>query len=283
MAYKQSRLTMADDREILREIWEGKVPVCFQLAQEEVYTGEQPDPFFLLVPRLSYFPLVTDKVLRHMMKHVDPEHHGEMWLEFDGQPLKWHYPIGVLFDLYGMSTDLPWKLTVHFQNFPEEELLRCSSKEVVQSHFISVVKEADALKHRGQVINSMQKKDHSTLWAGFMNDKFDQFWSVNKRLMENSGEKAFMFVPFRIYRADQIPVQKLFKPCADSGESLTLRHLLKTAVPELMETDALISSRVLIQGIEPPLDTPVCWLSEHLSYPDNFLHICLMPRVEVES
>ena len=26
-----------------------------------------------------------------------------------------HYPIGVLFDLYGSSASLPWNLTVHFQ------------------------------------------------------------------------------------------------------------------------------------------------------------------------
>lgn len=55
------------------------------------------------------------------------------------------------------------------QNFPEEELLHCLGKEAVESHFMSVVKEADALKHRGQAINSMQKKDHKALWTGLMN------------------------------------------------------------------------------------------------------------------
>lgn len=53
---------MANDREILREIWEGKLPVCFQLDENEVYELQQPDPFYLMVPRLSYFPLVIDKV-----------------------------------------------------------------------------------------------------------------------------------------------------------------------------------------------------------------------------
>jgi hypothetical protein len=32
---------------------------------------------------------------------------------------------------------------------------------------------------------------------------------------------------------------------------------------------------VLVQGVSPSLDTPIQWLSEHLSYPDNFLHICV--------
>ena len=36
--------------------------------------------------------------------------------------------------------------------------------------------------------------------------------------------------------------------------------------------------RVLIQGIEGPRETPVQWLSEHLSHPDNFMHICVVKR-----
>lgn len=54
---------MANDREILREIWVGKLPICFRLNPEEVYEMQQPDPFYLMVPRLSYFPLVVDKVI----------------------------------------------------------------------------------------------------------------------------------------------------------------------------------------------------------------------------
>ena len=53
---------MANDREVLREIWQGKVPVCFSLDPEDVYNLQAPDPFYLMVPRLSYFPLCTDKV-----------------------------------------------------------------------------------------------------------------------------------------------------------------------------------------------------------------------------
>lgn len=35
--------------------------------------------------------------------------------------------------------------------------------------------------------------------------------------------------------------------------------------------------QVVIHGIEPLLETPLQWLSEHLSHPDNFLHICVVP------
>ena len=60
-------------------------------------------------------------------------------------------------------------LCVPTQNFPEDELLHCPSKEAVEAHFMGTVKEADALKHRSQVINGMQKKDHKQLWTGVQN------------------------------------------------------------------------------------------------------------------
>ncbi|CAH1996888.1 unnamed protein product [Acanthoscelides obtectus] len=95
-----------------------------------------------------------------------------MWLEYNGQPLKWQYPIGVLSDLLlGPDDLLPWNITVHFSKFPESEVYRFDSKEMVESYFMACLKEADVLKHRGQIASSMQKKDHNQLWLGLQNGK----------------------------------------------------------------------------------------------------------------
>ncbi|XP_013384929.1 autophagy protein 5-like [Lingula anatina] len=269
---------MAEDREILREIWDGRVPICFSLASDEIFTLEHPDPFFLLVPRQSYFPLATDRVQRTFLKHVDPDNHGEMWLEYESQPLKWHYPVGLLFDMYNTKGPLPWNITVHFQNFPEDELLHCPSRDAVEAHFMATVKEADSLKHRAQVINSMQKKDHKQLWTGLQNDKFDQFWTINRKLMERLGEEGFKYLPFRIHQPEKPFIQKLFKPVSDEGRLFTLADLLRETVPHIFadDTSDVLRCEVYIQGVNPPLETPVQWLSEHFSYPDNFLHIALV-------
>lgn len=53
---------MANDREVLRIIWEGQIPVCFQADADEVNGVRQPENFYLMISRLSYLPLVTDKV-----------------------------------------------------------------------------------------------------------------------------------------------------------------------------------------------------------------------------
>lgn len=52
---------MAHDREVLRMIWEGQIGICFQADRDEI-VGIKPEPFYLMISRLSYLPLVTDKV-----------------------------------------------------------------------------------------------------------------------------------------------------------------------------------------------------------------------------
>ncbi|KAI1294592.1 Autophagy protein 5 [Halotydeus destructor] len=271
---------MAQDREILREIWDGHLPVSFSMASEDVATMQQPDPYYVMVPRNSYFPLVIDKVVKNFTKHIS-EHQAnlnDLWLDFDGQPLKWHYPIGLLWDLYGADSSLPWNITIHFTKFPEEELVRCSTRSAIETVFISTIKEADTLKHRGDVMNSMQKKDHTQLWLGLQNDRFDQFWSVNKKLMERTAGKAFMSIPLRFYQQDVCGFhQVLVKPVTkETGDERTLRDLvLELSLCPPSNTDQSLEPRLIIHGIEPPLDTPLQWLSEHLSFPDNFLHLCI--------
>ena len=74
----------------------------------------------------------------------------------------------------------------------------------------------------------MLKKDHKQLWCGIQNDRFDQFWSVNKKLMElTDGTECFRSIPYRIYQSDQAFVQKIFEPCAENGSKKNLGELLE--------------------------------------------------------
>ncbi|XP_069462681.1 autophagy protein 5 isoform X2 [Ambystoma mexicanum] len=273
---------MTDDKDVLRDVWFGRIPTCFTLYQDEL-SEREAEPYYLLLPRVSYFMLVTDKVRKHFQKGMRPEDIGEIWFEYEGTPLKWHYPIGLLFDLHASNTALPWNITVHFKNFPEKDLLHCPSKEAIESHFMASIKEADALKHKSQVINEMQKNHHKQLWMGLQNDKFDQFWAINRKLMEYSAEEnGFRYIPFRIYQqatSDRPFIQKLFRPVASDGQQLTLGDLIKEVCPAAIPSeDGVKKFQLVIHGIEPLLETPVQWLSEHLSYPDNFLHISVIPQ-----
>ena len=269
---------MADDREVLREVWDGRIPACFTLASSEVETLTAPDPYYLMLPRQSLLPVVTDKVKKHFSKFVSSALQDNVaWFESAGAPLKWHLPIGVLFDMEDSRSVLPWAITVHFDKFPSEEILRYDRREDVELSFMSSLKEADQLKHGGKVVSLMEKKDHKQLWQGLHNDKFDQFWAVNRKLMESlpGDDGAFKHLPLRLFDGDRPMLQKLYKTVVKDEDgnkrNLTLGDLLKEALGEVKASNA----RAVTQGVEPPLDTPLQWMSEHLSYPDNFLYICV--------
>ena len=57
---------MTEDREVLREVWQGRIPASFAVTPEEVTTSLNPENFYLMLPRLSYFALCTEKVIAWM-------------------------------------------------------------------------------------------------------------------------------------------------------------------------------------------------------------------------
>ncbi|KAM6365515.1 autophagy protein 5 isoform 4-T6 [Alca torda] len=154
-----------------------------------------------------------------------------------------HYPIGLLFDLHASNTALPWSITVHFKNFPEKDLLHCHSKDVIEAHFMACIKEADALKHKSQVINEMQKKDHKQLWMGLQNDKFEQFWAINRKLMEYPPEDSgFRYIPFRIYQLETLTCCSLNTNYLRLEDQTQIQMMLRQPVRRQQQRDLLYRS-----------------------------------------
>lgn len=77
----------------------------------------------------------------------------------------------------------------------------------------------------------MQERDHNQLWLGLSHDKFDQFWSVNRKLMEYTSEEGFRHIPFRLYTLDlgsKPFIQFLIKPI-ENEKKTTVGDLLQQA------------------------------------------------------
>nr|BAH72251.1 ACYPI005861 [Acyrthosiphon pisum] len=141
----------------------------------------------------------------------------------------------------------------------------------IESNFMSSMKEADMLKHRSQVFSTMQRHQHNQLWTGLLNDKFDQFWSENKKLMEPFEGSYFKHIPVHFYRSgSSVMTQTLVKPVSDDGNHITLGELMKLNYP------SVDNPKVFTHGICIPHETPVQWMSEHMSYLDNFLHLVVI-------
>ena len=53
-----------------------------------------------------------------------------IWFEHHGTPLRMHLPIGVTYDQLKIENNTvpPWTITVRFGNFPEQDILKCTTK-----------------------------------------------------------------------------------------------------------------------------------------------------------
>ena len=131
-------LTMSsswEDREVLGEVWGGQVPAVFTLSELDQVTDSAP--CYIMLPRMSYLPLATDKVRKHFSSNISSA--SDMWFSHDDVPLRWHHPIGLLYDQLSCNNPeltLPWRITVHFSQFPVDTLLPCQTRDQVTTIII---------------------------------------------------------------------------------------------------------------------------------------------------
>ncbi|KAI8147430.1 autophagy protein Apg5-domain-containing protein [Fennellomyces sp. T-0311] len=256
------------DENVSKSIWIGKLPIQINLDPSE--SNGLTEPIFMEAARCSYLPLLTEQ-LEPIYKELDIETNiGNIWYDFDGEPLKWHYPIGLLYDLSGCA-DRPWRITIHFRDFPDE-LLKSPSVEAAQDMFMSMVKQADFLRHgTTKRVMNLSKKDQSQLWQSLSLDQYDAYWSVNQHLVENSD--SLRFVPLRIYLPDRCPVIQEVVSFTHDGNPRLLGDVLGDILPDLFPSG--IAAVPITHGIRLPLDTPIGWASQNLSFADNFLHVVI--------
>jgi Autophagy protein Apg5 len=116
------------------------------------------------------------------------------WFSFENVPLKWHHPVGLLFDLYSGAKDrlvdengakdasasqeeesvLPWKLVLHFSGWPNDQIITLDAEgKVLQDMFYNSVKEvrwaawlAQALNDTGQLRSTWNGEGDYVAWQG---------------------------------------------------------------------------------------------------------------------
>ncbi|KAI7906481.1 autophagy protein Apg5-domain-containing protein [Cokeromyces recurvatus] len=275
------------DIDISKSIWNGKIPIKITLDPTEidVYGKDKIwDPIYLEASRCSYFPLIT-KHLHHLFSElgmqVSEEAFQSIWYEYNNKPLKWHYPIGLLFDLHSKSTLLPWPITLHFKDLPTNDILLKPTLETMHDMFMSMVKEADFLRYGStKKVMNLSKYDSTQLWQSLIVDRFEDFRAVNKQLIEYSNQ--LQHIPLRIYLPENCPIiQELVPFHSDTEKEIipTIGDILKRLIPDLfIENELDPNIEIIIHGIELPLDTPVHWAYENLSFADNFLHIVIRKK-----
>ncbi|KAJ4460525.1 putative Autophagy-specific protein 5 [Paratrimastix pyriformis] len=262
-------------------LWRDEVLVSVTLDPEERTTISNPEPYFCLVPRVSYFPLVLPEIERYFRALLPAGTTFDAtkdlpWLEVQGQPLRWQHPVGCLYDLYTAGkadVSAPLPLVLHLRKFPTATIIPMHSPEAVRAEFMQMVKEATFLRDGNiKAVNSLVKEQTEQIIAAMTNRDYALF----ERLTEAfRGQEPLRF-PIRVHLPGTTHVQ-LPILAAEMPAECTLGDVMARLLPTLFPSPAPAegSPAVVAFGAALPLSTPVGWLLRRMAYPDQFLHLAV--------
>ncbi|KAJ1933888.1 autophagy protein 5 [Linderina macrospora] len=234
----------------LRKVWASMIPVEIQLAPadaiELLASATLPEPFqvfYMLVPRVSYLPFVSTKLKEQWIdpmlamsgtpingndiSTIAPE--TDYWFEYKGIPLKWHYPIGLLYDLYVNSAlndepELPWSLTVHVRKFPDRMLIPSPSAETMRNMAMAVVKEADFVRY-GSTKRTMDlgKTEQFQLLDGLETNSFEKYAAIHSILVPTPDPRAPVSSSGPKFQPPKAVPLRFYTPGTSTTEEFSIR------------------------------------------------------------
>lgn len=162
-------------------VWMGAIPLQLQLDRSEVTTLPPPPPSLILAPRNGYLPLLVPVIKPHFQSAL-PIGQDTGWFDYRGLPLKWHIPIGVLFDLLCFEPERPWNLTVHFRGYPSD-LIPYDGEDVIKWSFINSLKEASYIMYGStKNVMNLSQSEQLDLWQSVVKGDFESYTRVSFKL-----------------------------------------------------------------------------------------------------
>lgn len=289
-----------------RKVWESRIPVQITVDDEELQRylpREQFEeqarmartrPFFAMLPRISYFPLLMTQLRKHYSELFSRLQARKVtitpWLECRGRPLAWHYAIGHLYDEHvcwssptneGMPS-CPWEIVLHFSEFPKSIIPFASTGNEegsgsgpIAAHYYSMLKQADYLRHGScKGVNGLSKSEQTQLWDGIWTHSYDKFWRVAHRLLGEDPARSWRYLPCRFYSRSDSGPRQVYQSMQSPADCHTLNDLLARSASDHHHPSNI--KGVVIHGIEMPLETPLSWLALYFTFPDGFLHLILV-------
>ncbi|KAK6530035.1 autophagy protein 5 [Orbilia ellipsospora] len=301
---------MAGSDAVRRAVWDGSVPFRVLLDPSECRIFDKADVYYFQANRVAYLPFYLPRIYKFFEDFLIDKTVATMenaWFEVDNAPLRWHWPIGLIYDFYTALDptkaptspptnhdrpgsphppdlepsvpQLPWTITLRFASYPHD-LLTTLTPTSTHDAFINTIKEADFARNgTAKAAMSLSPADTRQLFASLQDHDFDGFWGVSDKMLNHSGSSV-RSVPIRVYNPETgqviqgtVPVKQ---PGTIRGEPHTLGTALNSLVPILFPSKrSVVLARPVMHGIVLPLSVPLLELMREAMYPDGFLHITL--------
>ncbi|KAI8897772.1 autophagy protein Apg5-domain-containing protein [Globomyces pollinis-pini] len=244
------------DPEISRTVKTLTIPIIVTVAFDD--NTRNPIKYHTNLFRSSYLYLILPSLMEYCEKLNQPGLDvSKCWFEYNNIPLKWHLPVGLLYDQFELSS--PWKIQLNLKNFPND-LFIFENEQMVLDLFMSTIKEADYLR-TGSIkrVMGISKLQQETLWDSLKNTGLDSF-NINAIEVLYNLEEPIRSIPVRLYLKDGMVLRRLVKS----------RESLKVMLEELQVNEY---KEVVLHGCKLHLDTDLVWLYMNASFMDTFLHL----------
>lgn len=225
------------------------------------------------------------------------------YFTYESVPLKWHFPVGLLYDIYVLSSSLPdgekpplpFKLTLNFHNGSKLNLIS-AEPAVLHDAFINSVKEADFLRTgTAKPIMSLPAAASKSLWSSVQSHDMVTY----KRIYSSLLPPTFRNIPLRVYLPSgpdgesfgsirvlqaHIPPMIHSKPLAGltrGGNTVTTAQTLGTAlsslIPSLFPSSRTpVLARTVLHGALVPLGSHLEELARSAAYADGWLGVVVV-------
>lgn len=276
-----------DAEECERLIWNGYVPICFSVCDNDVASKDKPDSVYVLCSRLSYLPISSFEIIEYFRSYtIELSSNDSVWFESNGIPLKTTLPAGVLYDLFHnddtATTVMPWNITIHYQLHPSNKVIKCSTSKAVERQYFHNLKQALFLLHgHTRSFNTLTNDNQQLLWEAVMTVYKDDYDTVINTLRPNEWLQCKV-LPIRIVQQMKPTIQKPIK--IKNNNSITLNQVMYTFLNDC-EVEVTASAdvvdycnryKVLVQGIViSDGSIPIYELYRHFHHTDLFLYIIL--------
>lgn len=235
--------------EIKRRVFEGVIPLRITIATSDV-------PLYFNAPRCTSLGTFIHTRLAYFLK----ESTRELWFAFEGKPLKWQLPIGVLYDaLCPTDKFTPLRIEVKTENLPND-ILRCESIDDTSSFFCHSFKESLFLTDGNSEILQMNVGIHKNMELHLSDRNIDKYMELlSARLVNRDHWKMY---PLKFVTKDLNIIQCF----PEVNPEQTIKDAIVTKIPDFAD------ETVLIHGIKISTSAKLCEIVESLLYADGFLY-----------
>lgn len=272
--------------EIARKLWDGTIPLHIVFSHDDVERE-----LYLEIHRISYFPLIYEKLVLYFLRYDTSLSIEKVWLEFDDGhskvPIQWNIPVGLLYDLLHTSSDSNsiWTLRFMHNNYPSNHILPHANVTHLKTTFMNQIKQSSyVLYGNSKAIMSLSAGKSEELWNSIVKHNWTLYEAISTNDLVKS--KNILRVPIKLYiSGSPVVIQAPIFPNAKNGVlHTTLKDVLYEHIPTLFCSG--ITARVIVHGVDisfllgsedPPSILELWKLFKNV---DNFLNLTIRAPVD---